>query len=171
MEATEKNCIPKKCGIRLCPPALILVYEDGLRKNKLRKHVMPIRNFRTSSSVHFVAQDLKLRHENVMHSVSTIQVEKLLRILQEHTKGTVLAEAVQIVSKEFIVGSDEDLNKVGGDVLRTKKEIMDHTFNKSHIKPEDPEFVYDKQIDFDLNGSEKAESGWDAEENDDLFWN
>lgn len=171
MEATEKNCIPKKCGIRFSPPALILVYEDKLRKNKLRKHVMPIRNFRTSSSVNFVAQDLKLRHEKIMYCVSTIQVEKMLRLLQEHMKGTVLLEAVQIVNKEFTVGPEEDLNKLGGEVLRTKKEIMDQTFNKSRIKPEDPEFVYDKQIDFDQNENEKVESGWDAEENDDLFWN
>jgi hypothetical protein len=106
-----------------------------------------------------------------MYCVSTIQVEKMLRLLQEHMKGTVLLEAVQIVNKEFTVGPEEDLNKLGGEVLRTKKEIMDQTFNKSRIKPEDPEFVYDKQIDFDQNENEKVESGWDAEENDDLFWN
>lgn len=86
MEAKEENYVPKKCGIRFSPPALILVYEDKLRKNELRKRIMPIRNFRTSSSVNFVAQDLKLRHEKIMQSVSTIQVEKMLRVLQEHMK-------------------------------------------------------------------------------------
>ncbi|XP_023708063.1 centrosomal protein of 19 kDa [Cryptotermes secundus] len=99
------------------------------------------------------------------------KVEKMLRVLQEHMKGTELLEAVQIVSKEFSVGSDEDLNKLGDDVLRRKKEIMDQTFKKNQIKPQDPEFVYDKQIDFDQNANEKVESGWDAEDNDDLFWN
>lgn len=171
MEVTEKNCVPIKCGIRFSPPALILVYEDKLKKNKLRKHVMPIRNFRTSSSVNFVAQDLKLRHEKIMYSVSTIQIEKMLRLLQEHMKGTVLIEAVQIVNKEFTVGPDEDLNKLEVDVLQTKKKIMDKTFNKSCIKPDDPKFVYDKQIDFNQNENEKVDSGWDGEENDDLFWN
>jgi centrosomal protein CEP19 len=169
MEATEKSYTPKKCGIRFSPPALILVYEDKL--SKLRKHVMPIRNFRTSSNVNFVAQDLKLRHEKMMYSVPTIQVEKMLRLLQEHMKGTVLLEAVEIVNKEYTVGTDEDLNKLRGDLLRTKKEIMDQTFNKNRIKPEDPEFVYDIRIDFDQKENEKVESGWDAEENDDLFWN
>lgn len=171
MDAGEENYISKKCGIRFSPPALILVYEDKVRNNELRKRVMPIRNFRTSSSVNFVAQDLKLRHEKIMQSVSTMQVEKMLRVLQEHMKGTELLEAVQIVSKEFSVGSDEDLNKLGDDVLRRKKEIMDQTFKKNQIKPQDPEFVYDKQIDFDQNANEKVESGWDAEDNDDLFWN
>lgn len=171
MDAEKENYIPKKCGIRFSPPALILVYEDKLRKNELRKRIMPIRNFRTSSSVNFVAQDLKLRHEKVMQSVSTLQVEKMLRVLQEHMKGAELFEAVQIVSKEFSVGSDEDLNKLGDDVLRRKKEIMDQTFSKNQIKPEDPEFIYDKQVDFDQNVTEKVESGWDAEDNDDLFWN
>jgi centrosomal protein CEP19 len=171
MEEKGENCIPKKCGIRFSPPALILVYEDKLRKNELRKRIMPIRNFRTSSHVNFVAQDLKLRHEKIMQFVSAMQVEKMLRVLQEHMKGTELLEAVQVVSKEFSVGPDEDLNKLGDDALRRKKEIMDHTFIKNHIKPEDPEFVYDKQIDFDQNVNEKVESGWDAEDNDDLFWN
>jgi hypothetical protein len=48
---------------------------------------------------------------------------------------------------------------------------MDQTFSKNQIKPEDPEFIYDKQVDFDQNVTEKVESGWDAEDNDDLFWN
>jgi centrosomal protein CEP19 len=86
-------------------------------------------------------------------------------------KGTDLFHAVQIVNKEFILGSDEDLNKLGDDVLRRKKEIMDQTFIQNRIKPGDPEFVYDKQVDFDTNINEKVESGWDAEESDDLFWN
>jgi centrosomal protein CEP19 len=171
MEATEDNCIPKKCGIRFSPPALILVYEDKSRKDKLRKHVMPIRSFRTSSSVNFVAQDLKFRHGKILHTVSTVQVEKMLRVLQEHMKGSELLEALQIVNKEFSVGSNEDLNKLGDDALRRKKEIMDQIFNKNRIKPEDPEFVYDKQIDFDQNVNEKVESGWDTENSDDLFWN
>jgi centrosomal protein CEP19 len=132
---------------------------------------MPIRNFRTTSDVNFMVQNLKLRHEKALHSVPNIQVEKMLRILQEHMKGTELLDAVQIVNKEFTVGCDEDLNKLGDDVLRRKKEIMDQTFNKNLIKPEDPEFVYDKQVDFDKNVYEKVESGWDAEESDDVFWN
>jgi centrosomal protein CEP19 len=86
-------------------------------------------------------------------------------------KGTELFDAVPIVNKEFTLGSDEDLNKLGDDVLQQKKEIMDQTFNKNRIKPGDPEFVYDKQVDFDTNLNEKVESGWDAEESDDLFWN
>lgn len=171
MQSSQENCIPKKCGIRFSPPALILVYEDKLRENKLRKCVMPIRNFRTTSSVNFMAHDLKQRHEKTLHSVPNIQVEKMLRVLQEHMKGTELFDAVQIVNKEFTLDSDEDLNKLGDDVLQRKKEIMDQTFNKNRIKPEDPEFVYDKQVDFDKNINEKVESGWDAEESDDLFWN
>lgn len=171
MQASEENCIPRKCGIRFCPPALILVYEDKVRGNRLRKCVMPVRNFRASSDVNFMAQDLKRRHEKALHSVPNIQVEKMLRVLQEHMKGSELFDAVQVVNKEYTVGSDEDLNKLGDDVLRRKKEIMDQTFNKNRIKPEDPEFVYDKQVDFDKSVIEKVESGWDAEESDDLFWN
>ena len=171
MNTAGQTKIPKKCGIRFTPPALVLVYEDISKQNKLRKYVMPVRNFRTSSSVSFVAQQLKQRHEKMLGSVSIIQVEKMLRILQEHLKGTDINEAVELANKEFTVNPDEDLNKLGDDEIKKKKEIMDETFNKNRIKPGDPDFVYDKRVDFEKELKEKVESGWDKEENDDLFWN
>lgn len=171
MDTGEQTNLPKKFGIRFTPPALILVYEDKNKNNKLRKYVMPIRNFRTSSSVNFVAQNLKSRHEKMLDPVSTIQIEKMLRILQEHLKGTDTEEAIEVANKEFNVSPDEDLNKLGDDEIKRKKQIMDETFNKNRIKPGDPDFVYDKRIDFEKDVKEKVESGWDEEENDDLFWN
>lgn len=36
--------VAKKCGIRLQPPSIILIYEDQLKGN-MRKRIMPIRNF------------------------------------------------------------------------------------------------------------------------------
>ena len=167
----NKNVVLKKCGVRFTPPAIILVYEDGA---KLRKYVMPIRNFRTSSNIDFVAQQIKTRHNKMLDSVSTIQVEKMLRILKEHLKGSNTKEAVEIAEKEFSVSPDEDLNKLGGDELKRKKEIMNESFDKNRIKPGDPDFVYDKRVDFEIGLNERVESGWDEEEEEDkdnLFWN
>ena len=36
--------VAKKCGIRLQPPSIILIYEDKLKSN-MRKRIMPVRNF------------------------------------------------------------------------------------------------------------------------------
>ncbi|PSN38932.1 Centrosomal protein of 19 kDa [Blattella germanica] len=171
MNSTAKIIVAKKCGIRFSPPALIVVYEEEDRHNVLRKFVMPIRNFRITSSVSFVAQDLKTRHSKVLNSVSNMQVEKMLRVLQEHMKNKGLNEAVEVVTKEFTVLPDEDLNKLGDDEIKRKKEIMDESFSKNRVKPGDPDFVYDKRVDFENNiGNEKVEYGWDEEESDN-FWN
>lgn len=43
---------------------------------------------------------------------------------------------------------------------------MDNTFQKNQLKPGDPGYEYDKQVDFDT--AEKVEAGWDSSEED--FW-
>ncbi|KAJ9578197.1 hypothetical protein L9F63_005586 [Diploptera punctata] len=161
MEKSELTIVAKKCGIRFTSPALILVYEDVSKKNKLRKYIMPIRKFKDNSNASFVAENLKLRHKTMLECVSTIQIEKMLRILQEHLKGNDINQTLETVNKEFTVNADEDLNKLGDDEIRRKKKIMDWTFNKNHIKPDDINFIQ----------KQKIESGWDEEESDDLFWN
>lgn len=45
-------------------------------------------------------------------------------------------------------------------------QIMDNTFQKNQLKPGDPGYEYDKQVDFDT--AEKVEAGWDSSEED--FW-
>lgn len=129
---------------------------------------MPIRNFRTNSSVKLTIQDLKMRHD-ILECVPDVCVEKMLRLLQEHLKGNTLEKSLKEVNSEFSVDPEEDLNHLDDVQVKRKKEIMDQSFSKSQIKPTDPEFVYDKRVEFDSN-SDKLESGWDVEETDD-FWN
>ena len=43
---------------------------------------------------------------------------------------------------------------------------MNTSFEKNSIRPGDPDYEYDKQVDF--SGSAKVEAGWDSPEED--FW-
>ncbi|KAJ8278075.1 hypothetical protein GJAV_G00083540 [Gymnothorax javanicus] len=36
--------VAKRCGVKFDPPSIVLVYEDGKTK-KMRKRIMPVRNF------------------------------------------------------------------------------------------------------------------------------
>nr|CAD7409757.1 unnamed protein product [Timema cristinae] len=134
------SCIPKRLGIRVSPPALVLIYQPGTDPAvKLRQYVMPVRSLRRDSNLSFICQDLRTRHK---------------------------AKLEQRVHREFEIPPDVDLNKLGTDELNVKKMVMAESFEKTRVKPEDPEFVYDKQVDF--TSQEKEQSTWD-QDNDD-FW-
>jgi len=68
------------------------------------------------------------------------------------------------IEKEYEVNPEEDLNKLDTDELERKKAIMDVNFNKSKVRPGDPNFEYDKRVDFipdkpsewDINDSEEC---------------
>lgn len=47
---------------------------------------------------------------------------------------------------EFDVSEDTDLNKVSDIELKMAKQKMDEEFNKNRVKPGDPDYVYDKQV-------------------------
>ena len=44
------------------------------------------------------------------------------------------------------ISEDRDLNKVSDVELKLAKQQMDQEFQKHHLKPGDPQFVYDKQV-------------------------
>eukprot|EP00933_Yihiella_yeosuensis_P008551 TRINITY_DN11405_c1_g1_i1.p1 TRINITY_DN11405_c1_g1~~TRINITY_DN11405_c1_g1_i1.p1 ORF type:complete len:209 (-),score=25.91 TRINITY_DN11405_c1_g1_i1:188-814(-) len=56
--------------------------------------------------------------------------------------------------------SQENLNKLSQEELDMHKARMDVVFLKNQIKPGEPGFVYDVQVDF----PEPEESGWDSED-------
>ncbi|XP_037796433.1 centrosomal protein of 19 kDa-like [Penaeus monodon] len=81
-------------------------------------------------------------------------------------KGRSIDEAVSNISKDYDLDPNQDLNKLNDEQLNRKKKIMDNTFQKNQLKPGDPGYEYDKQVDFDT--AEKVEAGWDSFEED--FW-
>lgn len=163
MEYSAMDCTAEKCGITVNPPAFILIYKSS---NKLRKKVMPLRHFKSDSNIQFIAHDLKKRHQ--LENVPLIKIEKMLRLLQELLKGVNKTQAVEKIDEEFSIKMNEDLNKLSIQEIEVQKQLMDSIFTKNQIKKEDPDFVYDKQIDFN---STTEESNWDKEADSEDFWN
>ncbi|CAN7998455.1 centrosomal protein of 19 kDa [Ixodes scapularis] len=165
MMASSTKMVLKKIGIRFKGPALIVIYETP--SGKLHQRTMPIRDMSKNSNVRNVAESLRDRHAAIFGSASLVQVEKMLRLAQESMKGKSLDECLEIVAKEFTLNPEEDLNKVDDDTLQRKKDLMNLTFEKNCKKPGDPDFKYDVEEDFDLEGAIET-SGWDSEKDDDF---
>lgn len=157
--------ILKKIGVRLNSPALVVVYETPSGKH--HKRTMPVRGLFKNSNVKNVAQALRDRHAAVFGDAPLVKVEKMLRILQESMKGHVIDECLETVEKEFCVNSEEDLNKLDDETLQRKKDLMDLTFEKNRKKPGDPDFLYDVEEDFDVEGAIET-SGWDSDNKEDF---
>lgn len=83
-------------------------------------------------------------------------------ILRDHMKGLSLEESLA----SFRLDPAQDLNKLDDDELARKKGKMDELFDKNRKKKDDPDFVYDVEVEFSANNQEKC--SWD-EESDDGF--
>lgn len=160
----ENQLVPLKLGIRIQPPALTLVYQSAAGKERYR--IMPVRFLNKFGSVNTILKDLKERHKEHLENVSDVRVEKMVRILQDIQKGRTLDEAVTAISKEYLVDPEQDLNKLDDEQLARKKKVMNSSFEKNQLKPGDPGYEYDKQIEYDT--TEKVEAGWDSPDDD--FW-
>ena len=62
----------------------------------------------------------------------------------------------------------ENLNKLDDEELEKVKEKMSVKFEENQVKPEDQDWKYDIEVDFDLDAGNKIESGWDASEESDM---
>ena len=93
-----------------------------------------------------MAQKIKKRHDNVLATIATVQIEKLLRLLQITMIGKPLEEAVNEVNREFTIDFEEDMNTLSDKDLKRRKELMQLQFEKNQIQVGDPNFIYDKQV-------------------------
>ncbi|CAN9500656.1 unnamed protein product [Ophioblennius macclurei] len=153
----------KRCGVQFSPPSIVLIYERS-DMEKLRKRIIPVRNFSQYSDYSAAAERLKNhpRHKDYLEGVSQNQLEKLHIILQDHLKGLSLKESLA----SFQLDPDQDLNKLDDEELARKKGQMDELFEKNRMHKDDPNFVYDLEVDFAKNTNEKC--SWD-EDSDDGF--
>ncbi|XP_051929173.1 centrosomal protein of 19 kDa [Hippocampus zosterae] len=151
----------KRCGVCFSPPSIVLVYENT-DTNKVRKRVIPVRNFSQYSDYSLAAERLKNhpRHKDYLQGVSQSQLERLHIILRDHLRGISLERSLASLQ----VDPEEDLNKLDDDVLARKKSHMDELFERNRTHREDPDFVYDLEVDFDNAADEKC--SWDEESAD-----
>ncbi|XP_059094485.1 centrosomal protein of 19 kDa-like [Tigriopus californicus] len=137
----------------------------------VRKRSMPVRNLTKSSDCYAEAGQLKKRHDKYLRDIPTVRIEKMIKLLQDTMKGKSLVEALAAAKMDFSINFDEDMNKLTDQELQRRKELMDVTFQKKQVKAGDPDFIYDKQVDF--SDAAKLESGWDsqeAKEEEEDFW-
>ncbi|KAM4629416.1 LOW QUALITY PROTEIN: centrosomal protein of 19 kDa [Polymixia lowei] len=148
----------KRCGVQFSPP---YAHKET---NKVRKRVIPVRNFSKLSDCCVAAERLKnhFRHKAYLEGVSLNQLERLHIVLQDHMQGYSLEHSLAT----FHVDPDEDLNKLDDGELARKKGQMDKLFEQNRRHKDDPDFIYDLEVDFAHTTQEKC--SWD-EESDDGF--
>ena len=67
-------------------------------------------------------------------------------------------KGIDIDSKQY---QNENLNKLNDKELAIRKRQMDKDFDKNFIRPNDPDFEYDKRVEFKIRKSGGAGS-WDG---------
>uniref|UniRef100_A0A3Q3F4I4 Centrosomal protein of 19 kDa n=1 Tax=Labrus bergylta TaxID=56723 RepID=A0A3Q3F4I4_9LABR len=153
----------KRCGVQFSPPSIVLIYQHK-DNNSVRKRIIPVRNFsKYSGKARFTyTRHNNPRHRDYLDSVSHRQLEKLHMVLRDHMKGFSLEHSLA----SFHLDPEEDLNKLDDRELTRRKEQMDELFEKNRRHKDDPDFVYDLEMDFTKTSQEKC--SWD-EESDDGF--
>ncbi|KAM4895173.1 centrosomal protein of 19 kDa [Sylvia borin] len=160
--------IAQKCGICFQPPSIILIYRDN-SQGKTRQRIMPVRNFSKFSDCSRAAEQLKNnpRHKAYLEGVSQRQLQKLYSLLRGHLEGQSLAESLEKFRQEETIDPEEDMNKLDDKELAKRKSIMDELFEKNRKKKDDPDFIYNIEVEFPLD--EQLEScTWDIESDEEV---
>ena len=151
----------KKIGVSFSEPSIIIVYTSN---GVTRKRDMPLRDMTKTCDCNAVAKRLKLRHSKYLESVSDIKLEKLILLVREYLCGNTLNVGLENVNKALTIDPEKDLNKMTDNELKRQKQIMDISYEKNSIGKDHPDYVYDKQVEFDKPG-EQAE--WDEDSDND----
>lgn len=151
----------KRCGVQFSPPSIVVLYVNTETKG-MRKRIIPVRSFTKYSDCSMAAERLKShpRHRDYLEGVPLSQVEKLHIILRDHLQGFSLDHSLA----SFRLDPEEDLNKLEDDELARKKGQMDTLFEKNRKHKNDPDFVYDVEVDFTKTKQDKC--SWDDESDD-----
>ncbi|XP_036442571.1 centrosomal protein of 19 kDa [Colossoma macropomum] len=157
----------KQCGIKFDPPSIILIYENGERRN-IRKRVIPVRNFSQYSDCSRAAERLKhhVRHSLYLESVPLAQLERLHTVLRDHLRGLTVEES--LAAQRGPDSHEEDLNKLSDEELNRRKAQMDVLFERNRRHKDDPDFVYDLEVEFPEH-SVRETCSWDEDQSDNGF--
>ncbi|XP_065061038.1 centrosomal protein of 19 kDa-like [Rhopilema esculentum] len=156
-----ENVTPKSCCFKIEPPTLILFYELN-ESGKIHRRSIPIRNLNEKSRIDDIIKDLNnTHHQKYLKTVPEKQLKRLLKKL--HEKIYSYGKATNLVSPS---NSDEDFNKLDDEELNKVKDKMSESFEQNRVKPGDPEWKYEIDVDFEAGNGNKLESGWDSEESE-----
>ncbi|XP_014256151.1 centrosomal protein of 19 kDa-like isoform X2 [Cimex lectularius] len=130
--------LPRKVGVRIDPPAVILVYDVW---GKMRMRTMPVRNVWDSTSSAFILEDLKSRHD-VLNSVPDSTILKMIEVLKRVKKGDSLQDALKTIgSGDF----DEKNKELTPNV--TKDKTLEDQGTRSN--DEDTDFELEEELPLD----------------------
>lgn len=157
----------QKCGVKFDPPGIIVVYNDNSSK-KHRQRTMPLRDFTKNSNVEKATQDLlnHPRHGKYVSLITKAQLVRLVTIIRDKLNGMSLEASLARNDELDKIDPEENLNTVDEETLKRKKVVMDKLFEKHQVKPDDPNFKYDVEVEFDEQNV--IESGWDSDEGSDM---
>ncbi|XP_062987598.1 centrosomal protein of 19 kDa isoform X2 [Elgaria multicarinata webbii] len=102
------------------------------------------------------------RHKAYLGGVSLEQLQKLHRLLRCHLGGQSLDQSLEQIQREETIDPEEDLNKLDDKELAKRKRIMDELFEKNRKKKDDPDFVYNVEVEFPQDEELEA-CEWDTE--------
>jgi CEP19-like protein len=156
---------PLRLGLHYSPPTVIVEYRDDSSGKRYHRRIgLP---FLTSSDdSHPLALRLKDKFSEYLGEVSTRQLERLIKKLQDNCDDAFLGSSSvaysPLISDAFHVRSPSpDLNKATPDSLASAKKDMDVQFFANRLNPGDHGFIYDKVVNFDR--SNLKPSGWDED--------
>ncbi|XP_045201452.2 centrosomal protein of 19 kDa-like [Mercenaria mercenaria] len=151
----------QKCGVKFDPPAIMIVYNDkGSQKH--RQRTMPLRDFTKNTNIEKAAEELLAnpRHGKYVSQIPKAQLVRLVTIIRDKLNGMSLEASLARNDAMDKIDPEENLNTVDEETLKRKKAVMDRTFEKHQLKPDDPDFKYDIEKEFDEQ--DVIESGWDS---------
>lgn len=157
----------KRCGVRFDPPAVILIYNNGVT-NKDHRRTMPLRKFSKNSGVNRTAEELKdnPRHKKYLDGLPLPQLEKIITIIHDKLNGLSLEASLEKNKTLSVIDPEQDLNKVDVRTLKQKKELMAQSFEKHRKKPGDEGYEYDVEVDFEPGAVETCD--WDSDDDNEF---
>ncbi|ETW10359.1 hypothetical protein H310_00680 [Aphanomyces invadans] len=124
---------PQRMGIRYKPPLVSVEFKCG---GKLYLHEIAMDKYLSNhSDVAGIVRAVQLDHAAYVDDVSTAQLTRLVQKLFQKVKPLASLPAA-------------DYNNVSDAQLQLVKEKMDSVFLSNVLKPGDPGYVYDKQMEF-----------------------
>ncbi|XP_073993426.1 uncharacterized protein isoform X2 [Rhodnius prolixus] len=157
--------VPKKLGIRLCPPALMLVYEQSETEGadagmKLRLRTIPLRNLVTNiTSTDFLLEDLRARHD-MLAGIPDHKIIRMVEIIKKVRSGKGSLE--EIIQENGRTVSEKPSKQSAMHVTNEKSggKSSKNKIEEEKQDEEDTDFEIDDELPLDKLESEEEDDFW-----------
>lgn len=139
---------PIRLGVKFSPPTLIVEYKN------LDHYRVSFESLRGEEAAEVATRKLFSEHREYFAKIQESQVKKLIEMLIDDDEDD---ESLDPLSAKLVDGT-VDLNRCSEFQLTRAKAVMSRGYEKRLVKPTDPDYVYDKQRDFQ---DPEGDSGWD----------